>query len=586
MPVNNPPFGGAGRRKRNRLSGSSLVNWKRCPRSWMVKRRIGLRGAVRPSMILGILLEDAVVGLLMESPPYDGSLPHGVASFLKYQENQNYDEVETEKIDSLEGIQKWLSSLIPALAENVYSNFLIEWEKTPWKMKGKSAEDIEIETIQKQIGAALEMQISEASKCLESGGGPHLEKFRKNGDPFETVAPRWKSAPGERSSVGFLEHGEEISWWEAWEISRPWMKDPRISSAQRIHHPEGWASGEMDLVHRWRENATIVDIKSGIGKGKPQPNLEAQVNFYHWLWNQTRSPEEQQVDSLAGWFLLDGHIHEIPILSESEMDSEKLRLMAIRDEMEKVQEQDWSWLSNNGTPEGHPLHCPHCKGLEVCGYSTDPKNRATRQFLPPMEFEIPENVIAINNLPYRLAVRGSIDNIWHDMENSYGELVRVATLKAGNTRITIEETEEGVVNPENWIGEIGIINANPGIFRGTPHLFLDSKTKLVNYQDNQNWTRLGLIPTRASVSGQVVSMGKNQGISNNGRPWTIRSIHLWDGTGVIEIAAFGSNRSRAFESLNIGDKLIVHHGELGWREGTPQIQINKQTSLELIENNS
>ena len=65
MPVNQPPFGGAGRRRRNRLSGSSLVSWERCPRSWMVKRRIGLRGPVRPSMILGILLEDAVVGLLM-----------------------------------------------------------------------------------------------------------------------------------------------------------------------------------------------------------------------------------------------------------------------------------------------------------------------------------------------------------------------------------------------------------------------------------------------------------------------------------------------------------------------------------------
>ena len=46
--------------------------------------------------------------------------------------------------------------------------------------------------------------------------------------------------------------------------------------------------------------------------------------------------------------------------------------------------------------------------------------------------------------------------------------MRVSSLRAGNTKITIEETEEGVVDPKKWTGEIGIINTNPGIFRGTP----------------------------------------------------------------------------------------------------------------------
>ena len=136
MPVNVPPFGGAGRRRRNRLSGSSLVNWERCPRSWMVKRRIGLRGPVRPSMILGILLEDAVVGLLMESPPYDGSPPHGIASFLKYHEDDDHEEVETQIIDSIDGIERWLTALIPAISKHVYDDFLVKWHNTPWKMDG------------------------------------------------------------------------------------------------------------------------------------------------------------------------------------------------------------------------------------------------------------------------------------------------------------------------------------------------------------------------------------------------------------------------------------------------------------------
>ena len=125
MPVNQPPFGGSGRRRRNRLSGSSLVTWQRCPRSWMVKRRIGLRGPVRPSMILGILLEDALVGILMESPPHDESLPSGVASFLKHMEVDEVKEVSTERIDSVNGIEVWLSALLPAVAKYVYDNFLM-----------------------------------------------------------------------------------------------------------------------------------------------------------------------------------------------------------------------------------------------------------------------------------------------------------------------------------------------------------------------------------------------------------------------------------------------------------------------------
>ncbi|MDP6857254.1 MAG: hypothetical protein QGH13_06975 [Candidatus Thalassarchaeaceae archaeon] len=587
MPVNKPPFGGAGRRRRNRLSGSSLVSWERCPRAWMVKRRIGLRGPVRPSMILGILLEDAVVGLLMESPPSDGSQPHGRSLFLEHQGDQNHDEVETKCIDSLEGINDWLYSLIPALAKHVHSRFLVEWEQTPWKKEGSGPEDIKLEIIQEQIGSALKMQIAEAQKCLDSNGGPHLNQFRLEGDPFRPVAPRWASEPGEpHSTEGFQKEGDQTNWWEAWEISRPWMKDPRIPSAQRIHHPEGWASGEMDVVHRWRENATIVDIKSGWGAGKPQPNLEAQIGFYRWLWNQTRTSDSQGVDSLEGWFLLDGHIHRIQALPDSIMDIETQRLSRIRDQMAKIEEQDWKWISENGTPLGHPLYCPHCKGLEICGYSTDPEDRAIRSFLPKINFEIPENANAISDLPYRLSVRGSIDGVWREMENSYGELVRVATLRAGNTMITIEETEEGVVDPHSWNGEIGITNANPGIFRGRPHLFLDSKSKLVEFDADEDWIRLGLIPTRATVSGQVVSMGRNQGVSGNGRPWTIHSLHIWDGTGVVEIAAFGSNRSRTFESMTVGDHMIVHHGELGWREGNPQIQLGRQTSLEHLQSDS
>ena len=60
----------------------------------------------------------------------------------------NYEEVETNSIDSLEGVHQWLNSLIPALSKHIFSKFLEEWEQTPWKRDGTSAEDVEIETIE------------------------------------------------------------------------------------------------------------------------------------------------------------------------------------------------------------------------------------------------------------------------------------------------------------------------------------------------------------------------------------------------------------------------------------------------------
>ena len=429
------------------------------------------------------------------------------------------------------------------------------------------------------------MQIEQAKSCLKEGGGPHLELYRTKGDPHNPPAPRWSSTPNSNHPItGFQELGEPINWWEAWEVARPWMKDPRISEPQRLHHPDGWASGEMDVVHRWRENATIVDIKSGLHGGRSQPNLEAQLRFYRWLWHQTREDGAQKVDRLEGWFLLDNHVHSIDANSDDMMDQETKRLEAIRDHMGRIAEQDWTWMDEGGTPENHPLHCPYCSGTQVCGYSSKPENRALREFLPKLQsnddFEAPLNSTQISDLPSRINVKGTIDGGWTENENPYGETVRVANLRVGTTFVTIEETEAGVVNPETWIGDIAIVNANPGHHRDRARLFLDSHSRLINEDSEKKWTRLGLIPSRATVSGEVVSINSMSGVSQSGRPWTIRTLHLWDGSGVVEIAAFGSNRSRTFDSIRVGDKATVIHGELGWREGSPQIKIGRTSIIE------
>ena len=46
-----------------------------------------------------------------------------------------------------------------------------------------------------------------------------------------------------------------------------------------------------------------------------------------------RTSDSQKVSSLAGWFLLDGYLHQIPALPDSEMQHEKQRLLEIRDKI-------------------------------------------------------------------------------------------------------------------------------------------------------------------------------------------------------------------------------------------------------------
>ena len=68
MPVGIPSAGGPIGRSRMRISASGYVTWKRCPRQWFIGSKVGLRGPVNPRMVMGIRVEEALVGLLMESP--------------------------------------------------------------------------------------------------------------------------------------------------------------------------------------------------------------------------------------------------------------------------------------------------------------------------------------------------------------------------------------------------------------------------------------------------------------------------------------------------------------------------------------
>ena len=116
-------------------------------------------------------------------------------------------------------------------------------------------------------------------------------------------------------------------------------------------------------------------------------------------------------------------------------------------------------------------------------------------------------------------------------------------------------------------------------------LYLDHDSKVVPLDDagTLDIARIGLIPTRANICGTVISRGQNSGTNAKGKDWSMSTAHLWDGTGLTEVVAFGMGRTETFDKLKIGDRVKLMAAEIGWREGTPQLRIDPRNTRLTVE---
>jgi hypothetical protein len=192
------------------------------------------------------------------------------------------------------------------------------------------------------------------------------------------------------------------------------------------------------------------------------------------------------------------------------------------------------------------------------------------------------------SIPNRVNVHGTFTGAWGPLPNHFGEPVLGAMLVAGGVQLTVEESEPGSFAHlhQGPKGELVILNALPGVWRGSPRLYLDEKSEILSLSEaqdrfkngenglQQQLTRLGLLRTRANVEGIVLSLRKRSGVRLDEKPWTMFAMHLWDGEHVVEIAAFGSSITGQLESIRPGDHLSLMAAELGWRAGLPQLRMD------------
>ena len=581
MPVIPQPTG-IHARSRRRLSASSLVTWERCRRDWFLTRRLGIRVATHPEMLLGHIVEDAATGIWMERPhPTEGML-EADSSWAPGHAG------ERMAIDSLDSLAVWLRTLMRPIVDQILAQAKEAWDNCLWKADGRDVSELKREKLNAMVKNAIKLQITEAEACLEQNGGPHLEAFREAGDPFGTPAPCWQKGHGK----GWQSKGEPCTWWEAWEIARPWAKDPRLTTAQRLFHPEGWAAGELDVAHRWKGTVQIVDIKANRGHGRNHDGVAHQLRFYQWLWHETRDHplkpsnrvEEGSVDAANSWHLADGFVHRAELIEDFSAETERLK--SIHFEMSSSNMEDLNLAATEPSEEG-VLGCAICCGTNTCDYPRGGQEQPLHCLIPTIENVEPIAPYGtIADLPSRVTVKGTLHGHWGPIANHYGDSVIGAAITAGDKTAVIEEM--GINQfPElhQHEGEVVIVNAAPGQWRGMIRLYLDQESEVIplSAAGDMDITRIGLIPTRANICGTIISRGQNSGTNAKGKGWSMATAHVWDGTGLTEVVAFGMGRSETFDKLQVGDQIKLMAAEIGWREGTPQLRIDPRNTRLIVE---
>jgi len=162
-----------------------------------------------------------------------------------------------------------------------------------------------------------------------------------------------------------------------------------------------------------------------------------------------------------------------------------------------------------------------------------------------------------------------------------------ALLIVGDQHITVEESEPGAFQHLHGFAEQDVVlkDALPGVWRDQARLYLDDRTVASLHsessEESEPYTRLGLLRTRANVAGRVLSIGQRSGTRLDGKPWSMLSLILWDGTHLAEVVAFGQSISQRLLALQPGDAVAMTGVELGWRGGILQLRIdNRKTRIE------
>ena len=575
----------------NRLSASQVNAWKACPRLWFYEKVRRLVMPQIPILFVGRAVEEAICQTLKESPclviasaPSDVYAPtpldeegrpnreHGGS----WPADQLLSLPEKYWPQSKKDLLEWATERVKTHLNGSLDNMKKEWGKHD--RKAGQWEDVDVERCHMMAKNGIQMHIDEVEKCLTTITEPVLQAWR-NGDRTQWPAPDGRGFELDQHP---LAQDGKITWFEAWEVARPWFVDPDAKPfMMNSVHPEHWFQGEYDLVYCWDGNVRIIDIKASLGNNDRSGDYVEQLRMYAFLWWHTHD-KQQEVEGLEIWYLAANSQKMVTKPTIDEMEEMGIELKGLWSQLREItpdidqcppQPAPMRSFEPGGIPSEQPVkqtRCERCDWSLICpnGTGHDEHPEGGTYQLPGSYSEIEGD--PINKLEDRHDIIGHVHTLIHSQS---GGAPRITITQANNAFADVQVKamthSDGTPTVPDGLEKGDLVRVENAFFqlnyKGAIVLKVDPFSKIVKIEQDEEVTMSLLKPrARWNIMGTVVYRTEKRGTSARGE-WCRKGLMILDNTGAIKVEGWQADWGPQYDMLDLGDTVIITNvGMNGW----------------------